>query len=400
MTKVLWAGIIILSLLNSQAQNYNMTSPEGFGAGTTGGGDASPVIVKTYQGLIDEITATTAGVILISDTIIIPSGGMISAVVKNKTIIGLQGARLVNTTQTQGGAGILYLKKGSNNIIIRNLIFEGPGAYDVDGNDNMTADGCTKLWVDHCEFQDGLDGNFDIKGLSDNVTVSWCKFTYLKPPKPGGSGGTDDHRYTDLIGSSSTDAPTDGHFSVTWKNCYWAEGCKERMPRARNSELHILNCYYNTTVANALALGLGGGKNNLTCYVENSDFMHIDNVFKSYIGTDGGTVSLRFKDCLNPDINIGTVSPPNYNYSVIPVSDVAKYIPDTTCGAGATLVVSNEGAISSPCGVANMFILTISEIGTGTGSVSYIPPGGIYQEGTTVALRAVENTGSTFTGWL
>ncbi len=81
----------------------------------------------------------------------------------------MPGARLVNTqlkTNVSGStdpSGILYIKPGSNNVIIRNLIFEGPGAYDVDGQDNLTNEG-TNIWVDHCEFQDGMDGNFDNKG--------------------------------------------------------------------------------------------------------------------------------------------------------------------------------------------------------------------------------------------
>ena len=82
--------------------------------------------------------------------------------------------------------------------------------------------------------------------MCDNTTISWCKFTYLKPAIAGGSGGSNDHRFSDLIGSGATDFPSDGHYSITFQNCYWADGCKERMPRARNAEIHLLNCYYNT----------------------------------------------------------------------------------------------------------------------------------------------------------
>ena len=141
--------------------------------------------------------------------------------------------------------------------------------------------------VDHCEFQDGTDGNFDNKGAGDNTTISWCKFTYLKPAKAGGHGGADDHRFTNLVGSSKSDFPADGHYSITFQNCYWAEGCKERMPRARKAELHLLNWYYNTTVSGSLAIGLGGGNNNTTCYVENTDFANIAGVYRNYNSTDG-----------------------------------------------------------------------------------------------------------------
>ncbi|WP_289658593.1 T9SS type A sorting domain-containing protein [Flavobacterium panacagri] len=329
------------------AQNYFMSNPEGFGAATTGGGSAAPVTtVTTLADLTAKLKLTTPQIILVSGTI---ACTYTSLQINDKTIIGLPGARLVNLDQTAAGSGILNLKPGSNNIIIRNLIFEGPGAYDVDGRDNLTSE-ATNIWVDHCEFQDGMDGNFDNKGAADNVTVSWCKFTYLKTPKAGGSGGADDHRFSDLVGSSKSDAPADGHYSITFKNCYWAEGCKERMPRARNAELHILNCYYNTSVSGSLAIGLGGGNNNATCYVEGTDFAKIGTAFKNYVSTDGGTIGIAFTDCLNAPANSGTtVSKPSYTYTVLPTANVAGFISNPTCGAGATLQVTAQGVASTSC---------------------------------------------------
>ena len=328
------------------AQNYYMSTPEGFGAAATGGGSATPVTVTTLTDLTAKLKLTTPQVILVSGTI---NCTYTSVQVNDKTIIGLPGARLINLDQTASGSGILNLKAGSNNVIIRNLIFEGPGAYDTDGRDNLTSE-ATNLWVDHCEFQDGTDGNFDNKGAADNVTVSWCKFIYLKNPKAGGPGGADDHRFSDLIGSSKTDAPADGHYSITFKNCYWAEGCKERMPRARNAELHILNCYYNTSVSGSLAIGLGGGNNNSTCYVEGTDFAKIGTAFKNYISTDGGTIGISFNDCLNAPANSGnTVTKPVYTYSVLPIANVAGYVSNPTCGAGATLQITAQGVLSTSC---------------------------------------------------
>ena len=63
-----------------------------------------------------------------------------------------------------GKSTLLYNISGMDRITSGNLIFEGPGAYDVDGRDNLTSE-CTNLWVDHCEFQDGTDGNFGIATL-------------------------------------------------------------------------------------------------------------------------------------------------------------------------------------------------------------------------------------------
>lgn len=344
--KKLFLLACILGLTSLSAQNYLMTAPEGFGAAATGGGNATPVTVSTYADLTAKLKLTTPQVILVSGTI---AFSYTSVLVNDKTIIGLPGARLVNTDQTAAGSGILSFKSGSNNIIIRNLIFEGPGAYDVDGHDNLTSE-ATNVWVDHCEFQDGMDGNFDNKGAADNVTISWCKFTYLKTPKAGGSGGADDHRFTNLVGSGKSDFPADGHYSITFKNCYWADGCRERMPRARNAELHILNCYYNTSVTSSLAIGLGGGDKNSTCYVEGSDFAKIGTAFKNYISTDGGTVGIAFSNCLKASADYGeAVTKPSYAYTTLPVAGVAGYVSNTSCGAGATLQVSAAGVISTSC---------------------------------------------------
>lgn len=346
MKKISIMFFILTSFFNLYSQDYFLATPQGYGAATTGGGDATPITVTTWANLRTQMQSSGSKVILVSGVITVPANQQLRAVITNKSLIGLPGARLITNTQAHPGGGIIYLRPNSNNVIIRNLIFEGPGAFDIDGEDLLTADGCTNLWVDHCEFQDGLDGNFDMKGNTDNVTVSWCKFTYLKPPVPSGSGGSNDHRFSNLVGSGSNDAPADGHFSVTFQNCFWGLGCRERMPRARNAQLHILSCYYNTGISNSRALGLGGGVNNTTCYVENTDFTDINNVYTSYISSDGGTVAISYNNCLDGASNIGTVSAPSYTSTAIPVDEVQGLLTDATCGAGATLLVSAEGVIS------------------------------------------------------
>ncbi|GGD23740.1 T9SS type A sorting domain-containing protein [Flavobacterium orientale] len=345
MKKKYFLLLIVFSFINVFSQDYYVATPQGYGAATTGGGAVTPITVTTWAALRTQMQSAGSKVILVSGVLTVPATQQLRAIISNKSLIGLPGAKLVSNTLAHPGGGIIYLRPGSNNVIIRNLIFEGPGAYDIDGEDLLTADGCTNLWVDHCEFQDGLDGNFDIKGLTDNVTVSWCKFTYLKPPVPGGSGGSNDHRFSNLVGSGANDAPADGNFSVTFQSCLWGTGCRERMPRARNAQLHILNCYYNTEVTNARALGLGGGINNTTCFVQNSDFSGISNVYTNYPG-DGGTVALAFNNCINGATNIGTVTPPTYTTTIIPVNEVITNLTDATCGAGATLNVTATGVIT------------------------------------------------------
>lgn len=217
--------------------------------GTTGGGTATPTVVSTYTALKAAIENTSVKVVQVNGTITIPSGGRISFQDQTgKTIFGSPGAKLVSADQSKNNSGIIYVKR-CNNIIIRNLIFEGPGAYDVDGWDNCTLDSCSNVWVDHCEFRDGVDGNFDIKAGSNYITASYCKFSYLKAPKPDGPGGSDDHRFSDLIGSGDNVTSDRGRFRITFVRCWWAQGCVARMPRVRFGQVHILNSYFNSTVS-------------------------------------------------------------------------------------------------------------------------------------------------------
>lgn len=218
--------------------------------GVTGGGSASPTVVSDYNALKSALTSSTVKVVHVIGTITIPDGGRIAIQDQTgKSIIGLTGSKIVSSDMSKDGSGILYIKR-SKDFIIRNIVFDGPGAYDVDGYDNLCIDNCQNFWVDHCEFHDGMDGNFDIKNMSDFISVTWCTFSYEKAPKAGGSGGADDHRYSNLIGSSDGATEDETHLNITFNYCWWGEGCRERMPRMRFGKLHMVNNLFNSTVAN------------------------------------------------------------------------------------------------------------------------------------------------------
>jgi pectate lyase len=340
---------ITLSSFTIHAQNtYLMTSPVGYGAGTTGGGTptaSNTVTVKNAAELKSAFTGSKS-VILVSGSI---TTSRIECTFSNKSIIGLPGAKLINTTQTKDGSGILNLKAGSN-VIIRNITFVGPGAYDEDGWDLLSNLGYSKLWVDHCEFQDGMDGNFDNTKKADNITVSWCKFTYLKPPKSGGSGGSNDHRFTNLVGGSDSDVPSDGKYSITWINCWWSDGCVDRMVRARNAQNDMLNCYWSSKAASK-NIHLSPGTNGTFIYVENGVFAcsgQIVNFEKT------GNNNVKFVGCTGGTTNTGTVPAPTYTWTKTPVSNVVSMVTNASCGAGATLKVSADGAISSSCASSSL----------------------------------------------
>lgn len=336
---------VIACCLQLSAVKYCAEASWGYGSSATGGGNAKPTLVSTYDALKNALKNDNK-VIIITQDITVNTPLYIDGKT-NITLMALPGIKLVNPTRTKTGSGILQIKNNSSNIILRNLTFEGPGAYDCNGRDNLTITSSQNIWVDHCDFQDGMDGNFDINTLSDNITVTWCRFRYFIAPIPAGEGGdSDDHRFSNLVGSSSTDKPTDGTYNITYGFCWWDEGCKQRMTRCRNAELHFLNCYWNSSVADYYV-----GPENAKCYFEGCTFAGKANsasgIWSPY---SGSTNSCKFIRCSgNLPSNSGSVSAPSYTYDQLTAADAKKYVTNSTCGAGATLTVTTTAEVSSSC---------------------------------------------------
>ena len=342
MKKVLLVFSLFGMISSVSAVNYCASSSWGYaGTNVTGGGNVTPTLVSSASDFKNALKSSNK-VIIITQNITIDD--QISTDKGNLTIMALPGKRLISNSQTQDKSGILYLK--GSNIILRNITFEGPGAYDCDGKDLLTLDGAKNVWVDHCDFQDGMDGNFDIKGKSDNISVTWCRFRYLKTPKAGGSGGSDDHRFSNLVGSGSSDKPADGTYNITYGYCWWDEGCKQRMTRCRNCELHFLNCYWNSSVADYYV-----GPENAKCYFEGCTFAGKANKASKIWSVYGGsTNSCKFVNCAgNLPSNSGSVSAPTYTYDALSAATAKNYVVNSTCGAGATLSVTSSAEVSSSC---------------------------------------------------
>lgn len=342
MKKLLFIVLCAIALQSVSAVDYCASSSWGYaGTNVTGGGNATPTLVDSESKLK---TALGKGnnVILITKDITV--NDHISSGKSNMTIMALPGKKLISNQQNATNSGILYLK--GSNLLLRNLTFEGPGAYDCDGWDNLCLDGAKNVWVDHCDFQDGCDGNFDIKGKSDNISVTWCRFRYLKAPKAGGSGGSDDHRFSNLVGSGSSDKPSDDTYNITYGFCWWDEGCKQRMTRCRNALIHYLNCYWNSSVADYYV-----GPENAKCYFEGCTFAGKANSAKGiWSEYNGSTNYCKFVNCTgNLPSNSGSVSAPSYTYDGLSAAEAKNYVTNSSCGAGATLTVTNAGEVSSSC---------------------------------------------------
>ena len=380
--------VVLISLMGfASLSAQGMYDLFGYGSNATGGGNATPILVDTEQELIDALSGSKSNrVVIITANITVTT--QFTSKGSNITLLALPGKCLISNGQSSKQSGILNMR--GSNIIIRNVTFIGPGAYDCDGKDLLQFEDATNAWVDHCDFQDGCDGNFDIKSNGDNITVTWCRFRYLKPAKSGGSGGAADHRFTNLLGQSSSAKPADGTYNVTYAHNWWDNGCKERMVRCRNCEIHFFNCYWNSDVANYYV-----GPENAKCYFEGCTFAgkanSKDKIFKSY----GGTNACKFVNSVgNLPSNQGTVNNPSYGYFIESASDAVANVTDPNCGAGATLIVETDGTIQTCGATLNKYVVTFNLNGKGTNFTQEV-----YENRTITTPANPTTTGFVFDGW-
>ena len=128
-------------------------------------------------------------------------------------------------------AGIFELDASVSNFIIRNLSLIGPGAVDIDGVDLITNMG-QHVWVDHCTFVDSQDGALDSKRC-DWSTYTYNKFYY--------TSRSYSHAYT--CGCGWADGKMILHLTFAYNE--WGEGCVRRLPQCGDCYVHLLNNYHN-----------------------------------------------------------------------------------------------------------------------------------------------------------
>ena len=250
-----------------------------------------------------------------------------------------------DNNESYRNSGILSLS-GCRNIIVRNITFVGPGSIDVSGKDLISVTNSARnCWVDHCAFQDGMDGNFDITTKSDFFTVSWCTFSYTDRSYM--------HQNTNLIGSSDSEAT--GYLNTTFAFNWWGTGCKQRMPMARVGKIHMLNNYFSSTTAS-----------NCINPRKNSEFLIEGNYFakgvKNYYSQSSATAVTWTDDNYVTETkkhsSMGTTVTVPYAYTVAPYGDVPATVQQH---AGATLAFSTQtvkGDLNSD-GAVNIADLTI-----------------------------------------
>jgi pectate lyase len=279
--------------------------PDGYATGTTGGGAATPITVSTPAAFHSAVNNDTPAVIIVQGRLDVGTVRIGS----NKTILGADA--------NSGLYGGIVQVRGTN-YIFQNLTI-GPSHDDA-----MEISGARYVFIHKCEFFDGADGNIDIVRQADFVTVSWCKFYYVNQTT---------HKFVNLIGNGDDVTADAGKLHVTMHHNWYAEGCRERMPRVRYGHVHVYNNYYNS-VGNNYCIGIGV---HCRIRVENCHFDNVNSPWADYggVAVDGqiGWSGLKFTSASQPAFiaNSFPVFTPPYAYTLTPVDDVKSLV---TAGAG------------------------------------------------------------------
>ncbi len=226
--------------------------------GTTGGLGGDTVRVSTYADFKAAVQTKEAKIVLVEGTIRTTDGdGYGLKVASDKTIMGVDSSSTI-----YGGLSI----SGVRNVIVYNLNIRG--TYPNPGpSDGIAVSGkSTNVFLSHLNIWDAEDGNLDITGQANYVTVSYVKFWYTLASHP--------HRLNSLIGSGASDHPEDfGYLKVTYHHCWFGTLVNERMPRVMYGNAHIYNNYYDAA-GNLYCIGVGSYGSAL---IENNYFKNVNN---------------------------------------------------------------------------------------------------------------------------
>jgi pectate lyase len=282
-------------------------SPVGFGAGTTGGGNATAVTVSTLDAFKSAVTGSSSKVVKVNG--LISLSGQVD-IGSNTTVLGVGSA----SGFTGGG---LRLKKVTN-VVVRNLNISKP----VAPADGITVQASTKVWIDHNAFSSDLDhgkdyydGLVDINHASDYVTVSWNTFK--------------NHYKGSLVGHSDNNASEDtGHLRETYHH-NWFDQVNSRIPSLRFGTGHF---YDNYVVGAETAVHSRMGAQ---MFVQNNVFRNTEVAVTTSRDSDvDGYANLSGNDlggAATEISQVGTFTSPPYSYTAEPASTVVASV---TAGAG------------------------------------------------------------------
>src|SRR5581483_9937440 len=107
-----------------------------------------------------------------------------------------------------------------------------------------------------------------------------------------------------------------GHLNITFQYCWWASGCKARMPRVRFGQVHVVNNYFNST-ASAQCVMAGFEANLL---VESNVFENVNTPIDKMDNTFTAITAVNniFTNTSGNTTGSGTAFTPPYSLTVIP----------------------------------------------------------------------------------
>ena len=268
----------------------------------TGGGNATPITVKTFADLQKYAKDSAPRVIYIDGTLgdgwSGRTGDRLNITGSNKTIIGLKPGTVLKAP--------IHISKASN-IIVRNIVIQGPGSNAEQAWDNLTIEnnGSKNIWIDHCEFWDGQN----------------------------------------LIGSSDNEPESEGKLNVTYMFNWW-QAANQRKPRCRYGNVHVVNNLLtgNASITNGTdVLGVSAGH---MCKVRTERNVFINEANPIYTGNANGTgvnevIDNIFTNCSGNTKGTGTSFTPPYEYTsfMLKASEVEAAV---KANAGATLKSPTE----------------------------------------------------------
>src|SRR5690606_1528143 len=195
---------------------------------------------------------------------------------------------------------------------------------DVDGTDCILIDNSTNVWLDHLEVYDGQDGNMDVVNGSNYISITWTRFGYTSKSK--------NHMFSNLFGNSDSKTTDRGKIKVTMQYNWYDEGVKERMPRVRFGQVHIVNNLFASS-GNNQCIRAGLEANIL---VENNVFKNVNKPIDLF-ENDFTAVTVRnniFTNTSGNNTGSGNAFTPPYNLQIISADKVETLVRQ---GAGATL---------------------------------------------------------------
>lgn len=310
-------AFLALGILTAGVHAQDLCKPIGWATRTgrtggafavTGGGNATPIVVSNFADLLKYAQDNQPRVIHVNGTLGSGwsgrSGDRLVIKASNKTIIGMVPRTVLKAP--------IQITNNAQNIIVRNLVINGPGSNTDQAWDNIVVEGGARnVWIDHCEFWDGQDGNADVVKGADNVTFTWNIFGYRK-------GGP--HNLSNLIASSDDEPVSVGKLNVTFMNNWWT-GAAQRQPRCRYGNIHVVNNLYTKDGLQS-DYGMAAG---FECKIlaENNHFIGINTPISTDLkSTNSGNVvrGNLFEGTTGNQTGFGTAFAPPYEYTSMMVA--------------------------------------------------------------------------------